>query len=429
MSRNYTYQNRNTMYHLNNSCRACGYATIGAGGIKSAASEDRLIPVFDLGVQPLANDFANVSEERSGYAPLKVMFCPKCTLAQLSVVVRPEILYSRYLYVTSQSQTMRDHFDRLHDTILSEQEFSSLLEIGSNDGTLLRYFASKGCKVAGIDPAENLVEISRKSGIPTIAGVFNAKNAQCSMANCRDGFDIILARHVFCHIDDWREFVDCLSIPSHKNTLVCIEVPYVKDLLSRGEFDTIYHEHLSYLSIKAMDALLKSSPFRLQRIVQFDIHGGALLLMLRRRDCPVLEHSSVKDFMDSENITLDTWKAFENKARDNIVALKEFVKCAKQDGKRVVGFGASAKSTVWVNACVFTRKDIEFITDTTLQKLYKLSPGTDIPIVDEGAILRELPDYAICFAWNFRDYVLKNNELARSKGVKFVFPIPTLEVV
>lgn len=418
------------MYHNHTYCRSCHYGKNNfAPGIKSAAKGESLIPVFDLGLQPLANDFAAADEEHAGYAPLKVMLCPRCSLAQLSVVVNPEILYSKYLYVTSPSDTMRRHFDLLGMTIGQEQPFTSLLEIGSNDGALLRHFAARGVRVAGIDPAENLADIARKSGIPTITGVFNACSAQKSVAASRDGFDVILARHVFCHVDDWREFVDCLAIPSHKSTLICIEVPHVKDLLERGEFDTIYHEHLSYLSVRAMRALLADSPFRLQRVVRFDIHGGAILLMLRRKEFAGAVDESVERFERCEDATLPAWEAFTIKAAASVNALESFVKGAKADNKRVAGFGASAKSTVWMNACEFTRKDIAFITDTTPQKLYKLSPGTDIPIVDEGAILRELPDYAICFAWNFRDEILAKNTLALSKGVRFVFPVPELQVV
>lgn len=424
------WNERLVMYTNHTRCRACGYGPkIGAEGIKSAAADERLIPVFDLGVQPLANDFAGEREEHAGFAPLKVLFCPRCALAQLSVVVRSDILYSRYLYVTSQSDTMRQHFAALNQVLHDEQAFKSVMEIGSNDGTLLRYLADQGITVAGIDPAQNLAMEAINRAVPTVVGPFNKLTARLALANCPGGFDVILARHVFCHVDDWRGFVDDLAEASHQDTLVGIEVPYVGDLLARGEFDTIYHEHLSYLSLKSVEALLKDSPFRLHRIERFPIHGGAILLLLRRKDSTIQAHPSVASMLSAENITEASWNEFTVKANNNINALKDFVSAARAEGKRVVGFGASAKSTVFVNACKFTRKHLDFITDTTAGKQWRLSPGTDIPIVDEGAILRELPDYAVCFAWNFRDYVLANNQLARSKGVKFVFPIPELEVV
>lgn len=415
------------MYTLHRQCRACGYGNPGAAGIKSDLHE-HLIPVFDLGVQPLANDFVDSTQEHAGCAPLQVLLCPRCGLAQLSITVRPDILYRRYSYITDRSDTMLRHFADLEEALRAESPCESLLEIGSNDGALLRWFKLKGVKVAGIDPAENLATLAREYQVPTITGLFSRKTAGEALA-AHGMFDVILARHVFCHIDDWKEFIAALAIPCHKRTVVAIEVPYVKDLLERGEFDTIYHEHLSYLNIGAMQELLAPSPFRLQKILRFSIHGGAILILLRHNEHPSPIDPSVADFLARENLGENDWSAFSKRAKTNIVELENWVRKTRKEGKSVVGFGASAKSTVWVNACHFTRKDLAWISDTTPQKWYKTSPGSDIPIVDEGAILRELPDYAVCFAWNFRDFILRNNEQARNKGVKFVFPVPALEIV
>jgi novobiocin biosynthesis protein NovU/D-mycarose 3-C-methyltransferase len=421
------------MYKPHLRCRACGYGPkLGAEGTKTGGNNERLIPVFDLGVQPLANDFRNEREERAGYAPLKVMFCPRCTLAQLSVVVRPEILYANYSYVTSPSETMRNHFTELTKALLSEITFTSALEIGSNDGAYLEYLSSKGGIVTcGIDPADNLAHIAREKGIPTITGTFRRESAERSLKVCKTGYDLIVARHVFCHVDDWRQFIDDLAIPSHKETLVAIEVPYVLDLLERGEFDTIYHEHLSYLSLKSFTALLADSPWQLHKVLRFAIHGGATLLLLRRKDYgqPPDPGVAIQLGMEQEILKIEKWQEFSERAHSNMVALKDFVADARKRGKTVAAMGASAKSTVWINACGFTRKDIAFITDTTPQKQWKLSPESDIPIVDEGAILRELPDYLICCCWNFGAEVIAKNQLAISKGVHIVFPVPKLEIV
>jgi novobiocin biosynthesis protein NovU/D-mycarose 3-C-methyltransferase len=212
----------------------------------------------------------------------------------------------------------------------------------------------------------------------------------------------------------------------HPETLICIEVPYAGDMIKNCEFDTVYHEHLSYLNLRAVQALLKGTSLRLHRVVHYPIHGGAILLMLRS------QHSKVRPMEGEEltdKITLGDWTRFGCKAHEQILGLKMTIARLVAEGKRVAGLGASAKSTVWINACGFTRKEISFIADTTPQKQYTLSPGSDIPICDEGAILRELPDYVIVFCWNFWGPELREKfKLARSKGVKFLVPVPTIEI-
>lgn len=415
------------MYTIHQTCRACGFPTPTADGAKIAGHES-LVPVFDLGIQPLANDFCNDQEEHAGYAPLKVLHCPKCTLAQLSVVVRPEILYSKYLYVTSKSKMMEDHFANLHQAIRDQAgQFKTLLEIGSNDGSLLAYFAAQGVTVAGIDPANNLTAESRKHLLPTVTGMFNEENARASLAVARGGFDVVLARHVFCHIDNWRQFITDLEIVCHAQSLVCIEVPYLQDLLDRFEFDTIYHEHLSYLSIRAMKALLKNSMFELCHIGMFPIHGGAIVLMLSPRTANRVPTGSIDTFLEHESIDPLKWADFNIGVQKTLEKLTAFV--ALRGSRRIAVLGASAKATVWINACNFRKKDIAFAADTTMGKWYRCIPGTDIPVTDENAIMRELPDFVICGAWNFREEILSKNALAREKGVKFVFTVPEFEVV
>lgn len=409
------------MYSIHSYCRACGYANPGAEGIKSGPGS-KLIEVFDLGIQPLANDFCKTGQECAGYAPLKVLLCPNCSLAQLSVTVRPDILYSHYSYVTSPSETMLDHFNKLITDVESETKGKSVVEIGSNDGRLLKVMQDKGYSVFGVDPAENLAKIARENGVLTKIGFFGQHLAE-EIPKC----DIVIARHVFCHVDDWKDFVRGLELISLPNTVICIEVPYVGDMLKNCEFDTIYHEHLSYLSIRSINALLEDSNLRLHRIIRYPIHGGALLLMLTTREFHHLPHTSVHEFR--ENIGTFEWADFSEEAQCQIDRLKAAVKTLISQKKRVAALGASAKSTVWINACGFTRKEINFIADNTHQKQWTFSPGSDIPIVDEGAILRDLPDYVVVFCWNYREEILRKFKWARSKGVKFIFPVPKIETV
>lgn len=406
------------MYSPHTYCRACGYAKPGANGIKSATTE-KLVEVFDLGIQPLANDFHRPESDSAGYAPLKVIFCPRCSLAQLSVVVKPEILYRNYAYVTSPSTMMKSHFERLIHDIRDETGGNRVLEIGSNDGRLLSMMKEAGYSVTGVDPAENLAMEANSKGIETKTGFFGEE-----LAGNLSQYDIVIARHVFCHVDNWVDFVKGLESVSHFDTLILIEAPYVGNTLKHCEFDQVYHEHLSYLNIQAISMLLENTCLRIHRVIEYPIHGGAICIMLRHKNCDIPSNPII-----NEHFTVQDWKKFSLKAHDQIGKLSARVENLIATGKTVAGLGASAKSTVWINACKFTRKHISFIADTTSQKQYTLSPGSDIPITDEGAILRELPDYVIMFAWNYREEILKKFTKAKSMGVRFIIPVPELEIV
>lgn len=419
------------MYKKLTKCRACSKPTLTASGIKVQAPKERLVPVFSLGVQPMANDFCPPDGEFSGFAPLEVLLCPQCYLGQLSVTVDPAILYANYKYVTSPSDMMRVHFEKLIADI--EQEIGGtlqseqILEIGSNDGLFLSLLRDRGARVLGVDPATNLVKIASERGIPTVRAGFSLSVAE----TLKSHQDVIIARHVFCHVDDWHDFLRGLEILSKPETLICIEVPYVRKLLDNTEFDTIYHEHLSYFTLTAMQRLLKDSTLRLHRVLDYSIHGGVILVMLRHKESRVPQDESVQTMLKHEELTdwLDLWAKFSANASKLIEYLKNYIYSLKAKDKTVAGLGASAKSTVWVNACGFRRSDIRFISDCTKQKWFTLSPGTNIPIEDEGAILREMPDYVIVFAWNFLSEVLDKNKLYRSKGGKFIVPVPEVTVV
>jgi SAM-dependent methyltransferase len=394
--------------------------------MKAEKTAVRLPTVFDLGIQPLANDFTKDGEEQSGFAPLKVKLCPRCNLAQLSIVVRPDILYRHYRYVTSQSETMKAHFETIRALIETETTGRRLLEIGSNDGFLLEWFGKKGYQVWGVDPAENLCKKAKDRGLNVRTAFWDRRVAEELRPMLPQ---IVLARHVFCHVDDWKEFVKGLDEVCGRDTLICIEVPYVADLLRKGEFDTIYHEHTSYLSIKAMAALLKDTNLALHRIEPLEIHGGAIFIMIRRKDTDRYPHKSASQFVQREEVGEEAWREFSLRCHAKIGALQSFVDHAITNGKRVVGYGASAKSTVWINACGFGKKQIQYICDNTHEKLYRFSPGTDIPIVEEQTLTFDQPDYAICFAWNFFEEIQKKNPLFPKGGGKWIIPHPEIKVI
>ena len=383
-----------------------------------------LAPVFDLSNQALANYHCLPGEPRQGLYPLKVNFCRKCGLAQLSVVVNRNQLYTHYTYVSSSSQLMQRHYDRLFLDIGSEQPAKRIVEIASNNGDCLQFAKDRGYEVLGIDPALNIADMANARGIPTLPDFFSSKVAEAAKTRMTDP-GVVLARHVFAHVDNWREFMESLAVLATKDTLVVLEFPYVLDLFRNGAWDSIYHEHLSIISLKPVAKLLEQTPFHIHRIIRVGIHCGALVVMLRHNDSGIQPHLSADEFLSEENVTEGDWNIFASKARAKISALSEMVYGLRQQSNIVSMFGASAKGSVLVNACSFTEKDIAFCTDNSPLKPGRLIPGTQIPVIDEGEMLSQHPDYAICAAWNFRTEILSKMEKYRKRSGKFIFPTDT----
>ena len=385
---------------------------------------DHLIEVLDLGLMPLANDFVPAGDECAGYAPLKLLWCPRCSLAQLSVVVDPGVLYKHYAYVTSQSQTMKDHFEKLARDLSSECQKGFVVEIGSNDGTLLKFFQEHGFnRVMGVDPAENLCDIALRNGINTANEFFTVSTAN-DIVSVEGYPDLVIARHVFCHIDDWSQTIEALKRLCARHTVIAIEVPNLANTIENGEWDQIYHEHLSYLTIVSMQAALTGWGLHIHSVRNYPIHGGAIVMLLRRDDCGV-EPLPFK----MDNITLPDMVDFAERAKNQVDDLAGMVKKLAGEGKTIFGYGASAKATQWIQRCGFTRKHIQCVCDSTVFKQYRLMPGSDIPVVDPGALTRELPDYCVNFAWNFSEEIMSKEVLFKKNGGKWIVPVPKVRIV
>ncbi len=423
-------------YKPHTKCRACNLGADQIPTLKESCAAgpseqpNQLVSVLNLGFMPLPNAFKKAGEARPGHYPVELMVCPKCTLGQLSAVVDPAVMYADYPYVTSNSHTMREHFGRLWECLNHYRKIETVVEIGSNDGLMLEYFKQNGATaVIGIDPAENLCKIAReRKGVSAICSLFNRNSADMALSSLPP-IDLVIARHVFCHIDDWQDFVNNLTVLCAKDTVICIEIPYAQDMIERVEWDTVYAEHTSYLTLQSIKYLLHGSALKLQAALKFPVHGGAIGLIIRRQDCAFEPDGQLIEAMEGERCSLEEWKKFGEGAKSQIESLKYTVVNLRASGKTVAGYGASAKSSQWVNACNFTRKHISFITDDTPQKQWSTAPGTNIPILDPGALLRELPDYVILWSWNYRDEILEKESLARSKGVKFIIPRYPIEIV
>lgn len=394
-------------------CRACG-----SDELTSVLTND----------QPLANDFRLPTDPPSEIVPLSLLVCSRCSLAQLSVVVDPSHLYGRYLYRTSASRTMTDHLNGLLDYLRTVQPINSVVEVGSNDGRMLHLWKQRGVQsVIGIEPAENLVELAQQSGVPTIHRFLDITSA--SRASLRSPpIDLVIARHVFGHIDDWRDAISTLEYLAGDHTLVALEVPYSPDILSDAQFDTVYHEHLSYISVRSIVALLERSSLRLKDAVHFPIHGGAILMVIQRN---AKASENVERYLAEETNLHEpsVWQEGLIKWKNVVAGVSNFVRAIRNQDSRICCYGASAKSTVMLNACKLSRADIDFITDTTLEKQGRISPGTGIPIVAPENLYSRNPAYAIISAWNFAQEIVEKESAYRANGGRFVIPIPQLKIV
>jgi novobiocin biosynthesis protein NovU/D-mycarose 3-C-methyltransferase len=403
-------------------CRTCG--------------SKNLKLILDLGRTALVNDFLK-PEEVADYKislPLRVVLCPDCSLVQLADTVDPKILYSHYAYVTSTSKTMDTHLNNMMTHLLSTARLgggSKVLEIASNTGVFLKKFKEQGCEVLGIEPAGNIADVALATAIPTRKEFFNAANAK-KLKTEWGAADLILGRHVFAHIDDLKDLVAGLEAVSHAETLIAFEVPYVVDFFEHTEYDTIYHEHLSYISVRSIEALVKDSAFMLARVDHYPIHGGSILFHLRHRSSKAKPHESVALALQNEKqmrlAEPATWEDFAQRVEHIRTELPALLRKLKTQGKRIIGYGASAKGNTLLNTCGITTKELDYIIDNTPFKQDKIAPGSWLPIQPPEKLLQEQPDYALLLAWNFAPEIIKRETEFQKRGGRFIVPIPEPKV-
>jgi novobiocin biosynthesis protein NovU/D-mycarose 3-C-methyltransferase len=404
-------------------CRTCG--------------SSNLKLILDLGKTALANDFLK-PEEVANYhisLPLRVVLCPDCSLVQLGDTVDPRILYSHYAYVTSTSKTMDTHLNKMMTHLLSTARLgagSKVLEIASNTGVFLKKFKEQGCEVLGVEPAENIADVALATAIPTRKEFFNSATATKLRAEW-GAADLILGRHVFAHIDQLKDLVAGLAAISHEETLIAFEVPYVVDFFEHTEYDTVYHEHLSYISACSIEALVKDSPFMLARIDHYPIHGGSILFHLRHRSSKAKAHASVAQAIEKEKqLRLGepaTWEGFAQRVAHIRKELPALLRKLKAEGKRIIGYGASAKGNTLLNTCGISTKELAYIIDNTPFKQGKIAPGSSVPVRPPDLLLKDQPDYALLLAWNFAPEIIKRETEFQKRGGRFIVPIPEPRIV
>ena len=404
-------------------CRLCGSHT--------------LIAVLTLGQQPLANqlvDTAGAAVAAKRF-PLEVAFCPDCALLQITESVPPQDLFSDYLYFSSFSETMLRHAETIVEQLIRTRQLTAqhrVVEIASNDGYLLQYYRQHNIPVLGIEPAANVAAAARSErDIETLCEFFTADLAKKLAA---DGLcaDVIHANNVLAHVPDLNGFADGLYTLLKPHGVAVIEVPYVKDLMDGCEFDTIYHEHLSYFALTPLNEMFSRHGLSIVDVEHLSMHGGSLRLFVQRKETAT-PNSSAAELLERERGwgvgEIGTYRAFAERVEASRNDLCALLNRCRAEGKRVAAYGAAAKGSTLLNYYGIGSDTIEFVADRSHHKQGKFMPGTGVPIVGPEALLESKPDYVLLLVWNFAEEVLRQQQTYRDGGGKFILPIPKLRIV
>ena len=389
-----------------------------------------------LGPTPLANSFLGPDhlDEPEPCFPLDVVFCNQCGLVQLDYVVPPEAMFRNYIYVSSTSQTMPAHFAAYADEIVSrfiQHPQDVVLEMGSNDGCLLRAFQTHQVRAIGMEPAANVAAIANATGIATVNDFFCERSAMEFQE--REGrVKVIVGNNVLAHIGDLQDLVAGLDSLLRPDGVAVFEVPYLVDLLRKNEFDTIYHEHLSYFALRPLQKLFESRGMTIFDVKRFPVHGGSIRVYVSRvaagrETLPSVE--GLRLLERSEGLdSHETYEVFAGRIEKIKQELTALLSRLKASGARIAGYGAPAKGNTLLNHFQIGTELIDFIADKCPYKQGMYTPGKHIPVVDVKHLLEEQPDYVLLLAWNFAEEILEQQSEYLIRGGKFIMPIPRPQV-
>lgn len=410
-------------HHRRQTCRLCGGT--------------HLTLVLSLAPTPPANAFVPATElgrEQERF-PLDLFFCETCAHLQLLDVVDPRVLFENYVYVSGTSPVFVRHFQAYADDVVGRfgvPAGSLVVDVGSNDGTLLSCFAQAGMRVQGIDPARDIAAAASARGIPTVADFFTPALA-LSIRGRQGPAKVVTANNVFAHVDDLAGVVEGVRALLDDDGVFVFEVSYLVDVFEKTLFDTIYHEHLAYHSVQPLIRFLDMNGMELVEALRVDSHGGSLRGVAQRKGGPRPVGASVGQAVAVEQgLGLDQAETFLAFARDidqRKRQLGDLLRGLKAEGKRIAGFGAPAKATTLLYHFDLGPDLIDFIVDDSPLKQGLYTPGMHIPVLPGTAIVENKPDYLVVLAWNFAGPIIEKNAAFRASGGKFIIPLPKVEVV
>ena len=400
--------------------------------IVAHAGNPLAVTMADLGLQPASNAYLPPDQVGSEKRyPLRAKVCGTCMLVQIDYDVPPEELFSNYAYFSSFSDSWLAHavkFSAMAIDRFGLDSNSLVVELASNDGYLLKNFVKKGIPVLGIDPSDTVAAAAEKIGVPTLVEFFGVAVATRLAAEGKQA-DLIAANNVMAHVPALNDFVGGINILLKPQGTLTVEFPHLLKLVEHVEFDTIYHEHFSYISLIALEQVFKNHGLAIYDVEELPTHGGSLRIFATHQEVGRAEAPGLlKVRADEKAAGLDRLSTYEDFNR-KVEECRRTVLAFLADKPNIVAYGAAAKGNTLMNYCGITPEQIRFVADRNPHKQGKLLPGTHIPVVSPDALLAEKPDYVLILPWNLKKEIVQQLAEIRGWGGKFVTPVPVLKVV
>ena len=399
-----------------------------------------LTDVFiDLVNSPASNSFLSKEElnEPEVFYPLKVYTCPKCFLVQVDEYKKSDAIFnSNYVYFSSYSKSWLAHakqYTELMKERFTLNENSLVVEIASNDGYLLQYFKEKNIPVLGIEPTANTAQVAIEKGIENVVDFFGVRLATSLAAQNRKA-DLLLGNNVLAHVPDIMDFVGGMKIILKENGIITMEFPHLMQLVDNNQFDTIYHEHFSYLSLHTVQQIFAANGLEIFDVQELTTHGGSLRIFAKHQgNALIASTGNVEKLLEKEHARglngLPYYSGFQQKAMKVKMDLLAFLIDQKRNNKTVAGYGAAAKGNTLLNFCGIKNDLIDFVVDANPHKQNKFLPASHIPVFDETFIRERKPDFVIILPWNLKDEIVQQLSYIREWGGQFVVPIPSLQII
>ena len=391
----------------------------------------------DLGMSPLSNSYvpADNLQSMEAFFPLHAYVCDKCFLVQLPPVEKPENIFSDYAYFSSFSDSWLAHCKKYVDMMVSRfslNEKNQIVEIASNDGYLLQYFQQHNIPVLGVEPAANVAKVAEEKGVPSVVKFFGVQTAKELVAEGKKA-SVLLGNNVLAHVPDINDFVAGMKILLDDDGVITMEFPHLMQQMKYNQFDTIYHEHFSYLSFITVQTIFQKHGLRLFDVDEVSTHGGSLrIYACHQDDKSKTIQPVVADLLEREDNfglkTIDAYTNFASQVNETKRGLLKFLVQAKEEGKTLVGYGAPAKGNTLLNYCGVRSDFLDYTVDRSPHKQGTYLPGVHIPIFAPEKIKETKPDYVVILPWNLRDEVMEQMKYVRDWGGKFVVFIPKVRV-